>query len=73
MVLMKLLRLLRGYLVVSVTGFFAERFLNLANTRGIKMWRIRRRGSQKISLCLRAGDFKKLREVRRVTGVSPPY
>ena len=70
MVLMKLLRLLRGYLVVSVTGFFAERFLNLANTRGIKMWRIRRRGSQKISLCLRAGDFKKLREVRRVTGVS---
>ena len=50
MVLMKLLRLLRGYLVVSVTGFFAERFLNLANTRGIKMWRIRRRGSLKISL-----------------------
>ena len=70
MVLMKLLRLLRGYLVISVTGFFAERFLNLANTRGIKMWRIRRRGSRKVSLCLRVRDFRKLREVRRATGVS---
>lgn len=70
MFLTKALRLLRGYLVICVSGLFVERFLNLANTRSIKMWNIRRVGSRRISLCIRARDFKKLVEIRRTTGVA---
>ena len=38
--LLKIIRLLRGYVVFAVSGAFPERLINLLNTRGIRYWDI---------------------------------
>lgn len=60
------LRLLTGYLTVSIEGAGAEIVLNRAAARRIRLWGLRYcRG--KITGRISTGDFKRLREIRRGT------
>lgn len=66
--LLTLLRYIRGYLKIRVTGESPERFLNACGYRGIFLWGISfgRRGPE---MCIRASDFRKLKPMIRSTGV----
>ncbi|WP_353894353.1 sporulation protein YqfD [Proteinivorax hydrogeniformans] len=67
MFLFKLINLLKGYLVVEVYGKFTEKFLNMAITRKIYLWDIKR---HKNSITLKIGidGYKALWPVCRKTG-----
>ncbi len=63
MLLIKIIRLILGYIKVSLWGKYPERFLNVCASRGIKVWNTRRQG-ERIEFCIFAKDYKKLRQLR---------
>lgn len=69
MIFVRLLRFLMGYVKLTVSGKYPERFLNLCANRGIRVWNSRRRG-ESIECCLFARDYKTLRAFRRDCGVT---
>ena len=69
MLFLRLLRWLRGWVGMSVTGRYPERFLNLCAHKGIPLWQFARR-REGIECCLFARDYKRLRAFRRDCGVS---
>ena len=68
MSLLNIIKYILGYVRVSVSGGFAERFLNLATRDGIGLWNISRK-SGILYVCVRAKKFKKLRGAARKSGV----
>lgn len=64
MFIIKLLRLLRGYVTVRIKGGFAERFLNLAVRKNIDFWNVVREDGY-LTLCIRKKDFKRLRDIAK--------
>jgi similar to stage IV sporulation protein len=64
MFIIRILRLLRGYVVVWVKGGFKERFLNLAVRKNIDFWNVIREGDH-LTLCIRKRDFKRLRDIAK--------
>lgn len=68
MVLLNLLRYLRGTVQFTATGGFTERFLNLAARKGINLWDVGRRG-ESIEAKVLAHQYKALRECAKKTGV----
>lgn len=63
MLLIKIIRLILGYVKVNLWGKYPERFLNVCASRGIKVWNTRRQGDR-IEFCIFAKDYKKLRQLR---------
>jgi len=63
MLLIKIIRLILGYVKVILWGKYPERFLNVCASRGIKVWNTRRQG-ERIEFCIFAKDYKKLRQLR---------
>ena len=63
MLLIKIIRLILGYVKVDLWGKYPERFLNVCASRGIKVWNTRRQG-ERIEFCIFAKDYKKLRQLR---------
>ncbi len=63
MFLIKLLNILRGYVIVSVKGVFLERFLNICTHRSIALWNIKRSGKNQMLACISISDFKRIRGV----------
>lgn len=64
----KVFKFIRGYLTVRIEGLYLERFLNMAVTRGINFWDIRRLNLTSIELKISTGDYKRLKKVIRKTG-----
>lgn len=66
MIIVIILRWLFGYIEFNVTGKFPERFLNLANKKGIKLWQLK---SNSEGFCAKAGnsDFTDLQYVAEKT------
>lgn len=66
--LSRVIRYLRGYLCIRVSGYSTERFLNACRYRGICLW-----GLEAVygayEMYMLADDFRKLRPVLRKTGV----
>ena len=60
MFLLKVYNYIRGFLTITVEGYFVERFLNICTRRNIYLWNIRRRGTNKISMNVSINGFKKL-------------
>ncbi|MDR1703089.1 MAG: sporulation protein YqfD [Clostridiales bacterium] len=64
---LKLLNFIRGYVVVAVSGFSAERFINLAARRSIYLWdAVRDEGRLRISCSIKG--FKLLRYCSKKSG-----
>ena len=51
---------LKGYVIVEVDGGNVEKLLNLVTYHGIQIWQLRRQES-KVSFCMVAEDFKKIK------------
>jgi similar to stage IV sporulation protein len=56
---------LGGYITVRVTGSNPERLLNLALSRGVALWDVRRTGTDQLHLKARAAHFFLLRHLAR--------
>ena len=64
MLFVKLVRILLGYVRVSVSGEHPERFLNLCANNGIAVWNVKRR--DEMLLCsVFARDYKRIRQLRK--------
>ena len=66
--LLKLLRLIRGYVIFTAKGGFGERLINLCAFRRINIWDVYC-GENSIRGKINIKDFRKLRAVARKTGV----
>lgn len=59
-----LYRYIKGYLVLEFSGEYAAKIFNLCTRGGIAMWNMRC-NSQRITACIQASNFSKLRRVRK--------
>lgn len=64
-----MIRLLHGYVRISVKGVQCERFLNLCRARGIFLRNISRKEECELTCMLFASDFCSLKPIRSKTGV----
>ena len=60
MFLLRLANFIRGYIIISVEGYFLERFLNICTNRNIFLWDIKRRGTTKMTACISIAGFKRI-------------
>lgn len=60
----------RGYLVITVTGNFTERFINVCTAQNILLWDITRISGRAIRCKISVRAFKKLPKIAYNTGVS---
>lgn len=65
--MIELLKYLKGYVCIRVTGFSPERFMNLCSMREILLWNIRRE-EDAYYMCLSIAGFFKLRPIVKKTG-----
>lgn len=65
----RILRLLKGFLRLSIEGKQTERFLNLCRCQKIPLYEVKWTGEQKLNASLYRKDFFKLLHIRRKTGV----
>lgn len=68
MIILKLIRYLRGYVRFEAKGIFIERFLNLIARARIPIWSGGKREGV-YSACVIAGDYKKLRPLAKKSSV----
>ena len=66
---MKWIRFVRGWVRLSVTGDFAERFYNLLIQQGLMPYDMHRTSDGQMELTLPRGQFRRIRYARRMTGV----
>lgn len=60
MFLLRFANLIRGYILISIEGFFLERFINICMNRNILLWDIKRLGTTKMIACISIAGFKKI-------------
>lgn len=65
--LSSIIRYLRGYLKIRITGYSPERFLNACSYRRIYLWRLKPVGGA-YEMYIKAGDFAKLKPIIKKTG-----
>lgn len=65
--MVELLKYLRGYLRIRVSGFSPERFMNLCSNKGILLWQIVREGDV-YYMNINLKSFRALRPIVRKTG-----
>lgn len=61
-----ILKFIKGYLIIRVTGYSPERFLNLCGRHGIVLWELRNRKTE-YEMCISISGFRKLRPLVRKT------
>ena len=69
MFILKAVRWIVSYITISAEGAFAERFLNLLGREGIPVWNIRRRDAAALTMCVRADDFKRIKNIAKRASV----
>ena len=56
-----------GYLIISVEGFFVERFLNICRNNRIFLQDLKRENSTYITVKILKSDFKEIRHIAKNT------
>lgn len=67
MFLIKIFKFLKGYVIITLRGFFIERFINICTRRNIKLWDIKKTSPSFAVIKISVSDFKKIRPVARKT------
>lgn len=67
MFLFKILDFFFGYVIITLKGFYIERFINICMRRNIRIWGIKRLDKNKAVVCMRIAEFKKIRPIVRKT------
>lgn len=65
--LVKIMRYLKGYLRVRITGYSPERFLNLCSNKGIYLWGLTPKDNC-YEMYMKIQDFRKLKSILKKTG-----
>lgn len=68
MLILKLIRLLLGYVSFTAQGGFPERFINLCRYNKITLWELRSRDAV-ITACVDCSGYKKIRPIARKSGM----
>ncbi|MDI6710017.1 MAG: sporulation protein YqfD [Bacillota bacterium] len=68
MSILRILAWLYGHVTLIVKGRTLERFINMATSRGISFWDIRRLDEERIMIRTRIGGVRPLRHIARRTG-----
>lgn len=63
MLILKLWNYFRGYVIITIEGYFLEKFINICIHREIFLWDIKRHGSRKMTLKISINGFKMLRPI----------
>ncbi|HOV25438.1 MAG TPA: sporulation protein YqfD [Pseudobacteroides sp.] len=63
MLILKLWNYFRGYVIITIEGYFLEKFINICIHRQIYLWDIKRHGSRKMTLKISIKGFKLLRPI----------
>jgi similar to stage IV sporulation protein len=58
---------LSGYAVITVEGYFIERFINICISKNIALWNMKRKKSSILFTNISIRDFKKIREIAKMT------
>ncbi len=66
--IIKLLRLILGYVEFTATGGFFERFINLCNFEGVRLWNIKRE-KDTLTACSSIGDYHHIRVPAKRAGM----
>lgn len=66
--LLRLLRLIRGYVGFSVHGKYPERFLNITSRNGVRLWEVQRHGDG-LTACMYRRDYLHIRPLAYKAGV----
>ena len=61
--MIKIITFIKGFVRVSVSGKFVERFLNICMNRDIYVWNIKNRGTELLHLNMTIKGFKQIRPV----------
>ncbi|MCH5186740.1 MAG: sporulation protein YqfD, partial [Oscillospiraceae bacterium] len=67
MFLIKIFKFLKGYVIITLRGFFIERFINICTVRNIGLWDIKKSNPSFAVMKISARDFKRIRQVARKT------
>lgn len=59
--MLNIIRFFKGYVKITVDGYFIERFINLCINKNIYLWDIKKMGENRLSAKVFSEDFKKLR------------
>ena len=65
--LLKIIRYVKGYIRIRITGYSTERFLNACSHRGIILWGLRPEG-RAYEMNISIPGFRKLKPIIRKTG-----
>ncbi len=67
MFLRKIVDFFGGYVIISLKGFYIERFINICVRRGIHIWSIKRSSKNFALARISVSDFRRIRPVARKT------
>lgn len=70
MLFIRILNFIKGFVQLSVRGFFIERFLNICMHRDIYLWDVKRRGQHQVHVKMSINGFRSLRPIARKTHTS---
>lgn len=65
--MLTLLKLLKGYLLIQVTGYSPERFMNLCSNKDILLWNITKQDDGYL-MCISLKAFRSIRPIVKKTG-----
>jgi len=65
--ILKFLNYLRGYLVITIEGYFVEKFINLCSKRRIKIWDINKKNEGFLEAKIIIKDFFRIRKCVRTS------
>ena len=63
--LLNLFRFFSGYVTISLTGNFTERFINICIARGLVIWNIRKTDERTTTVNIAVKDFLKVRSIAK--------
>lgn len=67
--LLNVIRFMRGYVDIAVSGRFPERFINITSRNGVRIWDVRR-GEDTVTASMYMSDCRRIRRLARSSGVS---
>ena len=65
--MLRFLRFIRGYMLLTVCGRFPERFLNITARNGVRLWGVERRGDS-IAAAMYMSDYLRIRPLAKASG-----
>jgi len=67
MFLRKIVDFFGGYVIISLKGFYIERFINICVRRSVRIWNIKRQDKTRATVHMSIADFRRIRPVARKT------